>query len=238
MVGGVLSYRRFPPTARLAELLSAHFTVINYDRRGRFDSKNALPYAVEREIEDLNALIQAVGGSAHVYGMSSGAALALRAAAGGLNITKLALYEPPFIAVDPNRHKLPPYHQAQLHALLEANRRGAAVDFFIHRITGAPLLMTWLLRLMPFWSQLKAVAHTVPYDMAILGNFELPENLSASIEMPTLVCAGGITQTSLRLAAEAAATAIPHAQYRVLPWQTHNVSPKALAPILIEFFKS
>lgn len=236
MVGGALSWRNFPPAIQLAGLLAFHFTVINYDRRGRGDSSDTQPYAVEREIEDIAALIDAVGGSAYVYGISSGAALAMYAAAVGLNIKKLALYEPPFVAVDKSAHQPPANYQGQLKALIAADRRGDAIKFFINKIMGAPIFIVWIVRLMPMWKQLKAVAHTLPYDMSIVGNCELPQAVS-SISIPTLVIGGEKSPIGLRHAVRAVAGAIPNARQRELKGQNHNVSMPVLAPVLDEFFR-
>lgn len=144
------------------------FTVINYDRRGRGDSGDTGPYAVEREVEDLDALIQAAGGSASVFGSSSGAVLALRAAASGLNITRLAVYEPPFpVDGDP----LPAGFQVQLEQLLAAGRRGGAVKHFMRTDMGVPAVILIFLRLLPgTWGKLTAMAHTLPYEYAVMGD--------------------------------------------------------------------
>ena len=138
MVGGALGFRNFSGARELAGLLSAHFTVINFDRRGRGDSGDTQPYAIDREIEDISALINAAGGSAYVYGMSSGAALALIAASKLPGIKKLALYEPPFVGVDPNAKKPPADYRAQLQKLVDANNRSGAVKYFVTKIIGAP----------------------------------------------------------------------------------------------------
>lgn len=235
LVGGAFSYRAFPGFVQLAELLAKRFTVINYDRRGRGDSGDTAPYAVEREIEDLQSLIKEAGGSAHVWGMSSGAALALAAAAKGLNIKRLALFEPPFM-VGNSGHRPPPDHQAQLKALIAADRRGDAAKFFLAKVMGIPALIVAIMRLMPFWSKLKATANTLPYDAAIMGDFSFPTQRVASVRVPTLVIAGEKSPPVLRDAVQAVADTLPGAQHRVLKGQSHNVSMKALAPVLEEFF--
>ncbi|MCA2222040.1 alpha/beta fold hydrolase [Nonomuraea sp. NEAU-L178] len=133
LVGGAMSYRSFPTFIQLAELLADRFSVITYDRRGRGDSGDTAPYAVEREVEDLAAVIEAAGGSAHVWGLSSGAALALRAAADGLPIERLALYEPPFM-VGEGGHRPPADYQERLTALAAAGRRGETVSYFLTKV--------------------------------------------------------------------------------------------------------
>lgn len=168
LVGGAFSYRAFPGLVELAELLSQHFTVINYDRRGRGDSGDTTPYAVEREVDDLDALIRHVGGAASVWGLSSGAVLALRAAAHGLAINRLALYEPPFVVGDSRRP--PADHQAQLTRLVAAGRRSAAAKYFMRRVSGVPAVFMVGLPFLPLWSRFKAVAHTLPYDAAVMGD--------------------------------------------------------------------
>src|SRR5438552_8290357 len=147
LVDGALCYRSFGPMPGLAQLLAPHFTVYNYDRRGRGESGDTKPYAVEREVEDLEAVIDAAGGSARVCGVSSGAALALETANGSGRIEKLALYEPPFI-VDDSRKPVPPDIVEQFDRLIDADRRGDAVKLFMKTV-GAPVIFIALMRLMP-----------------------------------------------------------------------------------------
>jgi pimeloyl-ACP methyl ester carboxylesterase len=240
LVGGAFSYRLFPGSIQLAELLAQHFTVINYDRRGRGDSDNTLPYSVEREIEDLEALIKEAGGSASVWGMSSGAVLALRAAASGLNIKKLSLYQPPFIL--DNSRPLPPANLVvQLNEMISLERRSDAVKFFMKKAMGVPAIFVTMLRLMPkVWHRLKAVAHTLPYDYAIMGDTVTGKPLSAkhwaSVTMPTLVIGGGKSPSIVQNAVQAIVKVLPNGQQHTLEGQSHNVSMKVLAPVLVEFF--
>lgn len=233
MVGGALGFRNFSGARELAGLLSAHFTVINFDRRGRGDSGDTQPYAIDREIEDISALINAAGGSAYVYGMSSGAALALIAASKLRGIKKLALYEPPFVGVDPNAKKPPADYRAQLQKLVDANNRSGAVKYFVTKIIGAPAFLAWIMPLMPIWKSLKAVAHTLPYDMAIMDDFSFPTKVAASVRIPAVVIGGEKSPESLRLAVKATAEAMPNAESVLLAKQSHNVSMKVLAPVLI-----
>lgn len=237
LIGGALSQRAFPPFTKLAGLLSDRFTVIVYDRRGRGDSGDTPPYAVEREIEDLDAVIKGAGGAACVWGWSSGAALALKAAASGLGISRLAVYEPPYV-VGEVRHRPPADHEAQLRALIAAGRRSAAVRFFMVQMVGLPRLMVVVMRLMPFWSKLKATAHTLPYDAAIMGDFSLPRETIAAVRVPTLVVSGEKSQAVLRNASNAVAEFLPGARRQVLKGQTHNVSMDVLGPVLREYFSS
>jgi len=235
LVDGALCSRAFGPMSKLAQLLSPHFTVINYDRRGRNGSGDTAPYAPEREIEDIEALINEAGGSAFVAGVSSGAALALAAAASGLNIKKLALYEAPFM-VDKSGHQPPPDSLAQLKAMISENRRGDAVKFFIKDMVGVPAFMVFIMGIMPIFSKLKAVAHTLPYDATIMGDFSLPVKMAASVKVPTLVGGGEKSPVSMQNSVKQLAGVIPNSELKMFKGQTHNISVKVLAPALIEFF--
>src|SRR2546426_684724 len=215
--------------------MARDFTVFAYDRRGRGDSGDTAPYAVEREIEDLAALVRQAGGSACVHAMSSGAVLALHAAASGLSIKRLALYEPPFMVGTP-AHLPPADHQAQLVRLIAEGRRGEAVKYYMKDIIGMPGLLVAVFRFLPMWSKLKAVAPSLPYDSAIMGDFSLPTRRAASLTLPTLVITGEKSMPVLRDAAARLAEVIPGARSRTLLGQTHNVSAQALAPVLKEFF--
>jgi len=241
LVGGAFSYRAFPKLVQLAELLAGQFTVINYDRRGRGDSGDTAPYAVQREIEDLQALIGAVGGSASVWGWSSGGALALRAAAHGLEVEKLAVYEVPFM-VDDSGHLPPADFATRLDEVTAADDRSGAVKLYMTQGMGIPSIIVTLMRRSPFWSKLKATAHTLPYDWAALGDTMAGKPLSATewavVTVPTLVMAGEKSPAQLRNGAQALADVLPDAQHRVLARQSHNVSMKALAAALAEFFGS
>ena len=239
LVDGALCYRASGPMGPLAALLAPHFTVFTYDRRGRGDSGDTTPYAIEREIEDLDALIEEAGGSAFVYGISSGAALALEAATRGLAIRKLALYEAPFI-VDDSRPPIPNDFLARLEELNASGRRGDAVRLFM-KLVGVPAVFIALMRFMPAWSKLTAVAPTLVYDITILEDNQRGQPLSAtrwaSVTAPTFVVDGGKSPAWMQTGTRALATALSHAQHRTLDGQTHMVSPKVLAPVLVEFFR-
>ena len=241
LVGGALNTRSFGPNRSLVPLLAERFNVIHYDRRGRGDSGDTPSWAVEREIEDLDALIDATGGSACVYGISSGAGLALEAASRGLAIEKLAIYEAPFI-VDDSRPPLADDYLARLQGLVESDRRGDALRMFMREGVGLPRVFVALMRVMPAWSQLKAAAHTLPYDAAIVFDYQkgrpLPAEHWSSATMPTLVAVGGKSSDSMRNAMQALADVLPNAKHRTLDGQTHLVKAEALAPVLIEFFES
>jgi pimeloyl-ACP methyl ester carboxylesterase len=239
LVDGAFGSRTFGPNEPLAPLLAQHFTVYTYDRRGRGDSGDTTPFAVEREIEDLEALIAEAGGSAYVYGISSGAALVLEAANRGLAIEKVAVYEAPFV-VDDSRTPVPDDFQEQLQALIAEDRRADAVKYFMTKGVGLPSFVVFMMRFMPAWSKLKAVSHTVPYDAAILGNEAsgkpYPPNRWGSITAPTLVVDGGKSAAWTHHAMKALADTLPNARYRTLEGQMHVVKPQALAPVLVEFF--
>ncbi|MCU4747372.1 MULTISPECIES: alpha/beta fold hydrolase [unclassified Streptomyces] len=228
--------------AKLAGLLARHFTVINYDRRGRGASGDGARYAVEREIEDIAALLEHCGGSASVFGSSSGAVLALRAAAAGLDIPRLALYEPPF-AVDGDAFGPPADFAGRIDALLAEDRRGDAVKLFMTKAQGMPGLLVASMRLMPgVWSGLKALAPTLPYDIAVMGDTQRGEPLKAdewsSVASRTLVLTGGKSPEGFHQAARALTEVLPHAEHRTLDGLHHGavvMAPKKLAPSLVPF---
>ena len=219
---------------QLAELLSADFTVFNYDRRGRGDSGDTPPYAIEREVEDLHAVLTEAGGAAAVFGNSSGAVLALHAAAAGLPITKLALWEPPFM-VDPDAPRRQQAYLAQLTELLDAGRRGDAMALFMTTI-GLPEAMIAGMRNAPMWPGMEAVAHTLAYDATVMGDSTVPTGLVASVKAPTLVLDGSDTGAWAANSAQALTAALPNPRHRTLKGQTHNVAWDVLAPVLREFF--
>lgn len=230
-------------TKRLGRLLATHFTVINYDRRGRGASGDTGPYAVEREVDDITALIDEAGGSAFLFGSSSGAVLALEAVAHGLNIEKLALYEPPFV-VDANDPRPPADLADRLTEMLAADRSAEAVRYFMTKAIGMPAVFVNMMRLVPkMWSQLKGMAHTIPYDVAIMGDTTAGKPLDptrwASVKAATLVMAGSKSPAWLHHAARALADVLPKAQHRSLKGLSHSavvMAPKKLAPVLSDFF--
>jgi pimeloyl-ACP methyl ester carboxylesterase len=239
LVDGALCSRAFGPMPKLAPLLAEQFTVFMYDRRGRGESGDTQPYAREREVEDIAALIEAAGGGpVNLLGLSSGAALALEAAASGLNIAKVAAYEAPFM-VDDGGHHAAADHEGRLKALIEEDRRGDAVKYFMRDMVGIPAIFVLMMRLMPgMWRKLQAVAHTLPYDAAIMNRFTVPTARFASIRVPTLIIGGAKSEARLQSAVRAVAEAVPGAGQRFLAGQTHNVDPKVLAPAVKEFFSA
>ncbi|WP_081239116.1 alpha/beta fold hydrolase [Streptomyces viridosporus] len=237
LVGGSFSERAHPTMTQLAAELAPHFTVYNYDRRGRGDSADAPEYAVEREIEDLAALIAEAGGSAKVFGLSAGGALALKAAAAGVNITQVAVYDPPF-AVDGTGPKPPAGFTEKLAELAATDRRGEAVEFFMTQGMGAPAEAVAGMRFAPVWEGLEALAHTLPYDTTITGDdFALPTEELSSVKVPVLVAHGGDADPWLHAGARAVADVVPDARHRTLEGQGIAVEPSVLAPVLREFFE-
>jgi pimeloyl-ACP methyl ester carboxylesterase len=233
IVGGVAGDRS--QQAPLAALLAKDFTVFNFDRRGHGESGMTEPYAVAREIEDIDAIIGVAGGSALVYGTSGCAVLALLAAAGGSKMKKLAIWEPPFI-VDDSRPKVPADYRQQLESLLGQGRRGDMVELFMTAAVGMPKEFVAPMRQAPFWAAQEAVAHTLVYDATIMGDYSLPRARIARVAVPTLVLDGGTTPW-ISASADAVASALPKAQRRTLAGQQHNVDPAAIAPALTEFYK-
>jgi pimeloyl-ACP methyl ester carboxylesterase len=228
--------------APLAPELAEQFTVYNYDRRGRGESGDTLPYAVEREIEDIDALIAEAGGSAHLYGISSGGALALEAAATRLAIDKVAVYEVPYNVADgwPQRWR---EYVEELGSLLAAGRRGDAFARFM-RLADTPEEVIASARSSPMWPDLEAIAHTLAYDAACLGDGRPPVARLAQISQPTLVATGTTGRMpdaaswvkALDPAADAIAASIPRAERRTIEGQGHVVDPKMLAAVLADFF--
>ena len=237
LVTGALCSRTLGPGAKLARALADEFTVFTYDRRGRGDSGDGGRYAVEREVEDLEALIREAGGYAFVYGHSSGAVLALEAAAHGLPIERLALYEAPLI-VDRSRATTES-DWARIDAAIAEGRRGDAVKSFL-RAVGVPPLGIAVMRCLPVWARLTAVAHTLPYDGAIVRELQHGEPLSrsrwSSVRVPALAVHGRKSPLWLQGATRALAGALAKGEYLSLEGQTHDVSARAIAPVLGPFF--
>jgi Alpha/beta hydrolase family len=246
LVAGAFSYRNYPAQRTLVELLAPNFTVINYDRRGRGDSTDTPPYSVEREVEDLAALIATAGAPANVWGLSSGGALALAAVGAGLPITALALQEPPFV-IDPADRRPPADMHQHLTNLIADGRRGEAVKYFLVDAMGAPRFVPAILRLMPgVWRKLTTVAHTLPYDAELVQAHQdgrpFAPNEWASITVPSLVMCGTPKDTPafLRHAAAALATALPDGRLveRKGLGHTRKLNPAVIADTVAAFLAS
>jgi pimeloyl-ACP methyl ester carboxylesterase len=235
LVDGAMCYRGFGPMEPLATLLAPHFSAITYDRRGRGESGDTKPFAVEREVEDINALIDQAGGSSFVFGTSSGACLALEAAIKlGGKIKKLAMWEPPYNSDKSTVQQWKEYWK-QLAEALAADRRGDAVALFM-AFVGTPVDQVNGMRQAPMWPMFEAIAPTLAYDAAAMGqDHTVPTERAAGVTMPALVMNGTVIPFMLATAT-ALAKAIPHAQHRTLEGQPHDVDLKILAPALIEFF--
>ncbi len=239
LVDGAMCHRGMGPSQAIAATLADRFTVHSYDRRGRGESGDTPPYAVDREVDDLRAVIEAAGGSAYVFGQSSGAALALRAANDGLPIRRLAVYEAPFIVDD--SHAPNDYADliARTEALVAQGRRADAVSLFL-RTVGVPAIGVRLMRLLPAFRTMTATAHTLAYDYRCLGDTgtgrPLPADAYAAITVPTLVMAGGRSPAYMRAGNRQIADRVPGARHRELPGQTHMLKAQAVRPALVEFF--
>ncbi|WP_086767205.1 alpha/beta fold hydrolase [Streptomyces bobili] len=220
--------------APLAGLLAPHFTAFWYDRRGRGESGDTAPYAVQREVEDLAALIEAAGGEAALYGVSSGGALALEAAAAGLPVSRVAVYETPFADFSEGGAEERAAYTEHLTEALAHDRRGDAVELFL-RLTGLAEEMIQGARQSPMWPAMEGIAPTLAYDDAVMGDGLVPRERLASLDTPVLSLAGSASPDWLRRAARAVAEAVPEGTYRSLEDQTHMVDPNVLAPVLTEF---
>jgi pimeloyl-ACP methyl ester carboxylesterase len=229
VVNGALGFRGMSFAKQAVRELAKYFTVIDYDRRGRGESGDASSYAVGREIEDLDALTQAAGGPCYVFAQSSGAALALKAAAAGVPMKTLVAYEPPYVGVGPNEP--PRGYRERVSALVAEGRRDDAVKLFMVTV-GVPRFFVGLMRFFPFWKDMRAVAHTLPYDAAIMNGFEFPAEELRSVRVPVLAVAGEKTAPTLKRAAEAVAATVPGAQHRIAPKMSHAIKPAVLAPLL------
>jgi pimeloyl-ACP methyl ester carboxylesterase len=223
--------------AALGTLLAERFAVFNYDRRGRGPSGDTLPYAVEREIEDIEAVADAAGGKAYLFGSSSGAALALEAALElPGKITKLALWEPPYI-LDPARR--PPADTAKVYRdFVAEGRRGDAAQYFMEQVVMMPPEFVAGARGQPWWPAQEALAHTLEYDATIMGDYSLPTERIAGMQTQTIVLDGGSSFGFMSETANAVAELMPHAQRRTLEGQSHNVNANVLAPVLTAFFNA
>jgi pimeloyl-ACP methyl ester carboxylesterase len=238
LVDGALGYRAFGFMAPLATLLAPHFTVISYDRRGRGESTDTQPFALEREIEDIEALINEAGGEACLYGISSGAALVLEATLKlSDKVKKQALYEPPYNDDEAARQAMRNYKK-QLTEVLAEGRKGDALGLFM-MLVGMPPEHLEGARQQPMWPMWEAVAHTLPYDAAALGeDGAVPTEKAARITVPTIVMDGSASFPFMNTTAVALAKAFPSGEHRILEGQTHEVEAKVLAPVLVEFFNA
>jgi pimeloyl-ACP methyl ester carboxylesterase len=236
MIDGATGHRAVSQThAQVGALLREEFRVYSYDRRGRGESGDTAPYAVQREIEDLAALIADAGAPAFVCGFSSGAVLAPDAAAAGLPIARLTLFEPPFV-VDDSRPPAPANYVQRLDACIADGRPGDAVELFLTAAVGMPVEHVAGMRQSPFWPALEAIARTIAYDGRIMGptmsGAPLPTDRWAAVSVPTLVMYGRGTEPWLTSAAGALAGLLPTASLRAVEGAQHNVAAEVLAAAL------
>lgn len=237
LVDGAFCNSSFGPMPDLAPLLAEQFTVFIYDRRGRGKSGDQSRYDVEREVKDLDAIINEAGGSAYVFGMSSGGILSLRAAASGCNIKKLAVYEPP-ISVDMQEHQIAKANAKKLQKLITSGKRTEAVKYFLKEAVEMYAFVVFVMRWLPVWKKMKEVAHTLPYDASITAEWPISVLSERNIDVPLYILGGEKSSESLHRSVHSLTDAIPHARSRMLEGQSHNVKPKVLAPELIKFFNS
>ncbi len=224
ITGGAFNTRHSP--GELVGLLAPHFTVYTWDRRGRGDSGNTLPYSIERETDDLAAVIAAAGGTALAYGHSSGAILTLEAAMRGAAVTKIAVYEPPYVPENVEA-------MAGVQPALDAGDPALAALTFV-KGTGAE--NTDGLTQSPWWPSMVAIAGTLPHDLALTGDGVVPTERLAGIHVPLLVMDGGASPPWAANAAIAIESAVPNGRRRSVEGENHNVAASSLAPVLVEFF--
>jgi len=230
VIGGAFNTRSSPYP--LVTLLAENFTVYTFDRRGKGDSPETRPYAVEHEIEDLAALVAEAGGASGVYGHSSGAILGIEAAAAGVHITRLAVYEPPYTA-DPEHPA--PADDLGLQAALDSGDPVAAAALFL-RITGMDDAAVASITSAPFWPGLVSLAGTLPHELALTGDGLPPRERLAAITVPTLALAGGTSPAWADRAARAVASAVADGTVLTVAGQDHAVDQTVLAPLLAAFF--
>lgn len=237
LVGGTLMDRaRHAP---LATLLASEFSVVNYDRRGRGDSGDHPVYEVQREVDDLDALIEGLGGPVLLFGMSSGAVLALEAVARGSSVSALALYEPPFV-VDGSRPPLPADYVDRVEAAVARGNATEALSHFLTTGLALPEEVIAGMRHTPVWAAWEAAAPTLPYDGRLMAGLmsgrPLPTDRWSSVSVPVLVGHGGAGETYMAHAAKELASHGDNYTLHTLPGQNHAVDPQALAPVLTAFF--
>ncbi|MFD4641007.1 alpha/beta fold hydrolase [Lentzea sp. NPDC058436] len=237
LVDGAMCHRMFGPSTELASVLDKNFTVYTYDRRGRGETGDgATPWSLEHEVEDIDAVIREAGGSAFVFGVSSGAVLALEAATRLPSISRLAIYEAPFV-VDDTYKPRPADIVRQMNDMLARDDRSGMLSTFM-KMVGAPGFGVAVMKLTPVWKKLKLVAHTLPWDLTILGDDGRGSKLPTdrwTVKVPTLAMDGGKSPEYLRNAMKNVAEVVG-ADYRTLPGQTHMYKSSVMAPELVEFF--
>lgn len=238
LVDGALCYRDSGPARPLAAELQDRFAVTIYDRRGRGDSGDTQPYAVEREVEDLQAVIEAIGGPVMLYGISSGGALALETANKTDAVSKVFVYEAPFIT-DTSR-QLKPGYAARMNELIRAGDDAGALRHFMRTGVGVPAYVVFIMQFMPMWKGLKAIAPTLAYDTALTEPLQhgrpIPPGTWANLSQPAMIVGGSKSDSWMRNAQKAIAAALPNARHQELEGENHMVKPTAIAPLIRDFF--
>jgi pimeloyl-ACP methyl ester carboxylesterase len=235
LIDGAIAHRGYRGGRPLAAELSRDFTVISYDRRGRGESGDTSPYAVEREIEDIEALVAEVGAPARLFGFSSGSILAVRAAATlGRKVARIAVFEPPLGSDDEPARQQFAEQLRQLEQLLREGRNGDAVAFFLQDMLPPEVLEG--VKQSPDWPLMEAVAPTLAYDYRVLGDGGVPVQAARAVAVPALVLDGAESPPFKHEAADALAKALPNARRQTLAGQATQVPPEVLAPILGRFF--
>lgn len=235
LVEGAFCGRHFGITNKLAAELGKNFRVYHYDRRARGDSDPSTDYRMERELEDLEALMQEAGGSASIIGFSSGACLAIEAAAAGLPVRHLAFYEPPYM-VGPKARKVPANFEAEVQQLVAERRYGDAVAYFMTKLIGMPSIFLIPMKFSKMWKEICPQAASLPFDMAAVNGFNPPIERMRGIKVPTLAIHGTKTFPVLVDSTTLCAKTIPGAGHVILPGQSHEVKAEAIAPELVRFF--
>ncbi|WP_430787974.1 alpha/beta fold hydrolase [Actinoplanes sp. G11-F43] len=223
--------------APLADLLATRFTVYNYDRRGRGASGNTEPYQVERELEDLRHMIELAGGSAYVFANCSGGAIAIEGAARGFPVTKLAMYEPPFI-IEGQRRKVEDRYRERLGRMLDEGRRGEAIRYFMSEAVEMPPETIARVGSSPAWEWLEGMAPSLRYDAEVMGDYRLPLGRMARITCPVLVMDGAASPDWARNTVQSLVDAAPRAQRESLDGQDHNLNADVVFPVLEKFLVS
>ncbi|SHN75733.1 Pimeloyl-ACP methyl ester carboxylesterase [Geodermatophilus obscurus] len=223
-----------------AQALGEHFTTVDYDRRGRGDSGDTLPYAVEREIEDIAALIDRVGGRAHLYGHSSGAGLVLHAVAAGLPVDRFVLHDPPYSPDDESAREEARRYGQTIRSLLAQDERADALETFC-RLTGMPDEVIDGMRGTHRWAELTALAPTLAYDSAVMGDIErggeVPEDVAARVPRPGVVLVGDENPPFMAEVGRRLAQLLPEGRHHVIAGHGHVVPPDVLAPVVAEHLR-
>lgn len=232
MMGGALNDKVF--LSPLAAMLGERFTVYNYDRRGRGDSGDTPPYSRQREVEDLGQVLAEVGEPAALFANCSGGVIGIEGIAAGLPITRLAMYEPPFI-LEGQRPELPHDFVQRLSQFVAEGRRGDAVRYFMAEVVRMPDAMIEKISNGPMWPWLESLAQSLPYDTSLMGDTSLPTELLAKVTIPTLVIDGGASPQWQRNSVQAVVDLLERGRRYTLPGQNHNLAMDLVAPVLIEF---